>query len=75
MELHDGVGTSAADIALETKMSTLSFGVRTNDPAVRSDFFLERNLKQLEFEEEITAHQIVISINRSIVGQFVLVPF
>ena len=36
-----------------------SFGVRTKVLSVRSDCFLERNLKQLEFEEEITAHSFV----------------
>ena len=44
------------------KTCTFSFGVRTKDLSVRSDFFLERNLKQLEFEEEITAHSFVVSI-------------
>ena len=38
-------------------------GARINDLSVRSDFFLERNLKQLEFEEEITAHSFVVSID------------
>ena len=51
-----GGGTAAAGIAMYTKISTFSFCVRTRDSLVRSEFFLERNLKQLEFEEEITAH-------------------
>ena len=57
-----GGGTAAAGMAMYTKISTSSCCVRTRDALLRSEFFLERNLKQLEFEEEITAHKFVIAI-------------